>query len=210
MKLYVWRQAPNPRRVKVYLAEKGLSVPMEETGAEGAALRADFKEKYPFAMVPMLELDDGTQIGEAMAICRYFETLHPSPALMGTDAKDKAMVEMWERRAYDEGMIGAAEVFRNTHPLFVDRSVPGHATPISQHPVLVERGHKRVRYFFEMFDRQLANNEFVAGERISVADITALCSIDFARQFAKISLPEEYGDLSRWHRMMSARLSAKA
>ena len=210
MKLYVWGPAPNPRRVKLYLAEKGLTVPIEDVAGEGAALRADYKAKYPFALVPMLELDDGTQIGESMAICRYFETLHPTPALMGTDAKDKAIVEMWERRAYDEGMVGAAEVFRNTHPAFADRSVPGYATPVPQLSALVERGHKRVRRFFEMFDRQLANNEFVAGDRISVADITALCAIDFAKRLGKISIPEEHQHLIRWYNMMSARPSAKA
>ncbi len=210
MKLYVWGPAPNPRRVKMYLAEKELTVPLEEVGGEGATLRADFKAKYPFALVPMLELDDGTQIGEAMAICRYFETLHPNPALMGTDAKDRAMVEMWERRAYDEGMVGAAEVFRNTHPLFADRSIPGYATAVPQLSALVERGRKRVWNFFEVFDRQLENNEFVAGERISVADITALCSIGFAKALGKISIPEEHQHLIRWYNMMSARPSAKA
>ncbi|MFN0314343.1 MAG: glutathione binding-like protein [Burkholderiales bacterium] len=177
---------------------------------EGAALRADYKAKYPFAMVPMLELDDGTQIGEAMAICRYFETLHPSPPLMGTDAKDKAIVEMWERRAYDEGMIGTAEIVRNTHPAFADRGIGGYATSVPQLPSLVERGHKRVRRFFEMFDGQLASNEFVAGVRVSVADITALCSMDFAKVLGKISIPEGHRNLIRWYNMMSARPSAKA
>lgn len=210
MKLFVWGPAPNPRRVKMYLAEKGLTIPTEDVGGEAATLRADYKAKYPFAMVPMLELDDGTQIGEAMAICRYFENLHPTPALMGTDAKSKAVIEMWERRAYEEGMIGASEVFRNTHPLFVDRSIAGHAEPMAQVSMLVERGRKRARHFFEMFDRQLATNVFTTGDQITVADITALCVVDFARVLAKISIPDEHKYLTRWYSMMSARPSAKA
>lgn len=209
MKLFLWTTAPNPRRVKIYLAEKGLSVPTEEVGAEGASLKPEFKARYPHALVPMLELDDGTQIGEAMAICRYFETLHPSPPLMGTDAKDKAIVEMWERRAYDEGMIGAAEVFRNTHPLFVGRSIPGYINPVAQQPALIERGRQRLQKFFDTFDRQLANHEFVAGDRISVADITALCAADFARRLAKVPMPASCTNLVRWYQGMSARDSAK-
>ena len=209
MRLYVWGKAPNPRRVRMYLAEKGLSVPTEDAG-DGPQLSATYKAKYPFAMVPMLELDDGTQIGEAMAICRYFETLHPTPALMGTDAKEKALVEMWERRAYDEGLIGAAEVFRNSHPAFKDRSIPGYADPVPQVQALEMRGRQRLRRFFEMFDRQFANNQFVAGDHISVADITALCAIDFAKNRAETGIPENHGNVRRWHLAVSTRPSAAA
>jgi glutathione S-transferase len=209
MQLYVWGKAPNPRRVRMYLAEKGLAVPMQDAG-DGAQLSASYKSKYPFAMVPMLELDDGTQIGEAMAICRYFETLHPTPALMGTDAKEKAVIEMWERRAYDEGLIGAAEVFRNTHPAFKDRSIPGHADPVPQVQALQSRGRQRLALFFEMLDRQLNENEFVAGNHISVADITALCAIDFAKIRAETSVPENHKNLRRWYEAVSVRPSAAA
>lgn len=208
MKLYVWGYAPNPRRVKMYLAEKGLAIATEDVG-DGFQLSAGYKAEYPFALVPMLELDDGTRIGEAMAICRYFEALHPDPSLMGTEAKDKAMIEMWERRAYDEGFHGAAEVFRNTHRAFVDRSLPGYASAIPQVEALVARGHQRLAHFFNMFDRQLAANEFVTGKRISVADITALCAVDFAKNLAKVPIPEERQHLRRWYDTMSARPSAK-
>lgn len=209
MRLHIWGYAPNPRRVKIYLAEKGLSVPTQDAG-DGPKLSAEYRGRYAHALVPMLELDDGTQIGEAMAICRYFETLHPDPPLMGASAKDKALTEMWERRAYDEGLIGAAEVFRNTHPAFADRSLPGYPDPVPQVPGLVARGRQRLRKFFETFDRQLAANEFVVGNRISVADITALCSIDFAAKLAKVPMPDEYRHLRRWYDMMSARPSAGA
>lgn len=209
MQLYVWGKAPNPRRVRMYLAEKGLVVPMQDAG-DGPQLSVSYKSMYPFAMVPMLELDDGTRIGEAMAICRYFETLHPAPALMGTDAREKAVIEMWERRAYDEGLIGAAEVFRNTHPAFKDRSLPGHSDPLPQIQALQTRGRQRLRRFFEMLDRQLADNEFVAGSSFSVADITALCAIDFAKIRAETSIPEDHVNLRRWHEAVSGRPSATA
>ena len=123
MKIYDWHIAPNPRRLHIFLAEKGIEVPLEEVSGDDFALKSDFKQRYPHAMVPMLELDDGTQIGEAMAIARYFEELHPEPPLMGTDAKDKAIVEMWEKRANEEAMLAASELFRNTHPSFADRGL---------------------------------------------------------------------------------------
>lgn len=194
----------------MFLAEKGLRVEQVDVSGPKGTLSAEYIARYPQALVPMLELDDGTQIGEAMAICRYFETLYPDPPLMGTDARDRALVEMWERRAYDEGMVGAAEVFRNTHPLFAGRSVPGYAEPMEQLPALAERGQRRVRRFFDQFDRQLAGSEFVTGGRLTVADITALCATDLARALARIAIPAECTHLARWHAAMSARPSALA
>lgn len=209
MKLFVWERAPNPRRVKIFIAEKGIEVPIEDVSGPKGTLSAEYRARYPYALVPMLELDDGTQIGEAMAICRYLETVHPARPLMGTDAKSKALTEMWERRAYDEGMIGAAEVFRNTHPLFAGRSVPGYGEPMEQLPALVQRGQRRTQRFFEVFDRQLASNEFVTGDRLTVADITALCAADFARALARIPIPAECTHFLRWYGMMSVRPSAR-
>lgn len=208
MLLHVWSAAPNARRVRMYLAEKNLFIPTEDAG-DGVQLKTQYKAKYPFAMVPMLELDDGTKIGEAMAICRYFEALHLNPPLMGTTPKEAAMVEMWERRAYDEGLIGVVEIFRNSNPLLVDRGLPGYADPVPQISALVHRGRQRVRRFFQMFDRQLAGSEFVVGNRLSVADITALCAIDFAKN-VEITIPSEHNHLRRWYEMMSTRPSASA
>src|SRR5262249_32659129 len=110
MKLYVWGVAPNPRRVQIYLAEKGLKVPTEDAGTPNEpTLKAEFLQSGPHRRVPLLVLDDGTQIGEAMAICRYFETLHPEPPLMGGDALERATIEMWERSADNDGMNAVAE-----------------------------------------------------------------------------------------------------
>lgn len=141
-------------------------------------------------MVPVLELDDGTLIGEAMAICRYFEELYPDPPLMGTDAKDKAIVEMWEKCANEEGMLAASELFRNTHPSFVDRGLPGSAESIKQHPYLVEHAKARLGRFYRKFDAQLANKEFFAGKRYTIADATTLCArVKHGRFFNKQFAP---------------------
>jgi len=207
MKLYHWKPAPNCRRVLVFLAEKGIGIPPLEEVGEGFGLRPDYVQRYAAAVVPMLELDDGTQIGEAMAICRYFEALYPEPALMGTTVLEVAVADMWERRAYELGLTGVGEIFRNTHPEFKNRSLPVYGDRLPQIPALVERGQWRLRRFFELFDAQLGVNAFVAGPRYTVADITALCSIGFA-ELAKLQIPEQYRNLRRWYKDVSSRPSA--
>jgi glutathione S-transferase len=209
MKLYVWHKAPNPRRVLIYLAEKGLEIPTEDVAAPKARLKDDYVARYPQATVPMLELDDGTQIGEAMAICRYLEELHPEPPLFGRDPRERALADMWERRAYEEGLIAIAEIFRNRHPLFADRSVPGAAGPIPQVPALAERGKQRIALFWKKLDEQLASNRFVVGDLFTVADATALATVDFAK-LGDEKVPRECENLVRWYTEVSARPSAKA
>jgi hypothetical protein len=122
---------------RVFLLEKGIDIPKEECITSDIVLKTSYLASYPHAMVPMLELDDGAQIGEALSIWIYLETLHPDPPLMGTTALEKAVISAWERRAYDEGMVGHAEVFRNSHPRFVDRGLPGHRDPVPQIPALI-------------------------------------------------------------------------
>ena len=218
MKLYNWQLSPNCRRARMFILEKGMDLPeIEEVGATaeqlvpGGQFRVsdNYVRIWPHALVPMLETNDGFRIGEAMAICRFLEDEHPEPNLMGRDGREKASVEMWERRAHDEGMIGAAEAFRNAHPAFVDRGLPGSLEPVPQIPALVERGKGRVRRFYRKFDEQLKENRFVAGDRFTIADITALCSIDFAK-FVGIPVPQDCPSLARWHEEISARPAAKA
>ena len=206
MKLYSWGAAPNPRRVLIYLAEKGIELEVVEAG-EGANLTDDYLARYDGRIVPMLELDDGTQIGEAMAICRYLEEAYPAPPLFGVNRLDRAMVDMWERRAETEAFAGAAEVFRNSTPAFADRGLPGFEEPIEHIPALVERGKKRLARFYGHIERQLADNQFIAGLRFSVADITALCVVDFATKGAKVGMPEDHTNARRWHAEVSARSS---
>jgi glutathione S-transferase len=210
VKLYSWDLAPNPRRVRIYLAEKGIEVPVEEVGLPGKpVLKPEFLERHRHRRVPLLVLDDGTEIGEAMAICRYFETLHPDPPLMGRDARDRALVEMWERLAEWEGLGAASEFFRNSKRSFSGRALAGSAAAIEQIPALAERGRQRMELFYERFERQLADHDFFAGAAFSIADITALCAIDFAT-FCGLGIPEGCAGLQRWHAAVSARPSATA
>ena len=208
MKLYNWQFAPNCRRVRMFVLEKGLDLPaISEVIGDGFKLFPEYIEKWPHALVPMLELDDGTQLGEAAAICRYLEDEHPEPNLMGRDGLEKAKIEMWERRAYDECMIGTAEVFRNSIPEMVDRGIPGSLEPVPQIPALIERGKGRVRRYYQKFDAQLRDNPFMAGDRFSMADITTLCATDFAR-FAGMEIPADCPNMARWHAQVSARPAA--
>jgi len=208
MKIYDWRLAPNPRRVRMFLAEKGLDVPLEEVG-DGMRLKPEFVVRFdPYATTPTLELDDGTCIGEAMAICRYFEDLHPEPRLMGRDAKDKAVVEMWERRAYEGAMFALSEIIRNTHPAFAARGLPGTAEPIEQVASMVERGQGRLRRFSASADRMLGESRFLAGDAFSVADITAFCALDSLARMLDTPIAPEHANLRRWFGDVATRPSA--
>jgi glutathione S-transferase len=198
----------------MFILEKRMDLPeIEEVGDQSRLsdirLTDNYVKIWPHALAPMLETDDGLRIGEAMAICRFLEDEHAEPNLMGRDGREKARIEMWERRAYDEGMVGAAEAFRNAHPAFIDRGLPGSLEPVAQIPALAERGRGRVSRFYRKFDEQLKENRFVAGDQFTVADITALCSVDFAK-FVGIPVPQDCPSLARWHEEVGARPAAKA
>jgi glutathione S-transferase len=135
--------------------------------------------------------------------------LHPEPPLMGTNARDKAIVEMWERRANEEGMLPASELFRNTHPQFAERGLPGAADAIPAIPTLRDGGRSRPERFFVKFDRQLADNTFVAGERFTIADATTLAAVDFAG-WSDVKIPASCRHLQRWYDQVNQRPSAKA
>jgi glutathione S-transferase len=208
MKIYDWHIAPNPRRLHIFIAEKDLDIPLVEVGTDTLTLSEEYRTKYPHAMVPMLELDDGTCIGEAMAIARYLEELYPDPPLFGATPLQRATIDMWEKRANEEGMLAASELFRNTAPTFADRGLPGSAQPIPQIPELTVRAKERMARFFKKFDGQLARNRYVAGDTYSVADITTLCAIDFGK-WTELDIPPECTHLRRWYDDVSARPSAK-
>lgn len=202
MKIYDFTQAPNPRRVRVFLAEKGIQVPFEQVNlATGEHRQPAFLAKNPMGTLPVLELDDGAYLAESVAICRYFEAKKPEPALMGVDAKDRAFVEMWNRRMELELLSPIAQSFRNTSEFFKGR--------ITQVPewgkVCKEAAIKRL----EWLDKELANRPFIAGERYTIADITALIAIDFGR-VTDIRVQPEQKNLARWHQAVSSRPSAKA
>jgi len=210
VKLYDFELAPNPRRVRIFLAEKGIEIPTVQVNVrQGEQFSAGFLKVNPYSVIPVLELDDGTCLGESVAICRYIEALYPQPILMGRDAKDQAIVEMWNRRAELEGMLAAGEAVRNALPLFVDRSISGVPGGFPQIPALVERGKKRLARFFAFCDRQLADNAVLAGAHFTIADITAFVAVEFAKR-AESSIPAECGNLARWHEKIASRASARA
>jgi glutathione S-transferase len=203
MKLYDGGRAPNPRRVKVFLAEKGITVPTEQIDLGKLAHKSPaYTAINPLQRVPALELDDGTIISESIAICRYFEALHPEPPLFGTGPREAAVIEMWERRIEFHLLGPVSHVFRNSHPAMKEMEVP-------QVPAWAEANKPRILEFITFLDGELKNRSFVAGDAFTVADITGLISIDFMKP-AKLPVPDELVNLKRWHAAVSARPSAAA
>jgi glutathione S-transferase len=203
MKLYDGGRAPNPRRVRVFLAEKGITVPTEPVDLGAMQQKsAAFTAINPIQRVPVLVLDDGTIIAESIAICRYFEALNPNPPLFGVGAKEIAHIEMWNRRLELHLFFPVSHVFRNTHPAMKEMEVP-------QVPAWAEANKPRIMDFLGIFDRNLADRPFVAGDRYSVADITGLVAVDFMKP-AKLTVPEDCTNVRRWHAAVSARPSASA
>ena len=202
MKIYDFTGAPNPRRVRVFLAEKGISVPYQQVDLTKAENRQpSFLAKNPLGGVPVLELDDGTIIAESVAICRYFEGLHPEPPLMGTGALDSAIVEMWQRRMELALFLMVGLAFRNTSEFFKGR--------IPQVPEFGELCRADAVKRLQWLDQELANRPFIAGERYTIADITAMVAVDFGR-WIKIAIQPEQKNLARWYETVSSRPSAKA
>jgi glutathione S-transferase len=202
MKIYQSHSAPNPRRVRIFLAEKGIQVPYEEVDIVKAVNREDeFRKKNPLSTVPVLELDDGTFISESVAICRYFEEIQPQPPLFGADAKQRALVEMWNRRMEFNILQPIADAFRQRHDFFKGR--------IRQLAEYAEVQRLNAEDGLDWLDRELAARHFIAGDQFSIADITAVVAIDFGR-VSKIAIKPDQLNLARWHAEVSARPSAKA
>ena len=210
MKFYNFALAPSPRRVRVFMAEKGIEIPSVEVGLrDGEHLNSEFLKLNPWATVPVLELDDGTCISEAIAVCRYLESAYPEPPLMGRDAKEIGVIAMWEHRFEWDGYLAVAETLRNSSERMKDRAYTGAANFV-QIPEVAERGRLRIQRFFELLDERCSDSPFVGGDTYSVADITALISVDFAAGALKITLPDNLAHAKRWHEVVSARPSAKA
>jgi glutathione S-transferase len=202
MKLYDGGRAPNPRRVRIFLAEKGMSIPIEKIDLANLEHKtAEFTALNPLQRVPVLVLDDGTVITESIAICRYVEGLRPEPPLFGRGALEEALVEMWNRRVELNLYQAVAAVFRHTNPAMKDFE--------SQIPEWGEANRPRVFDFLALLDRELKNRLFVAGDHYTVADVTTLVAVDFMRP-AKLIMPEEFANLRRWHTQVGERPSASA
>lgn len=203
MRIIETHAAPSPRRVNIFLAEKGIDVPREELNMMVDDLKTgDFAKLNPWARVPVLILDDGRVISETVAICRYFEEVSPEPALFGSGAVGKAEVEMWNRRI-EIGLFNAVfAVFRHLHPKMAHLEVP-------QITAWGEANKEKVAHELKLIDMRLAESAFIAGENYSIADITALVAIDFMKP-ARLGHPEGFSNVLRWHGEVSARPSAKA
>lgn len=209
MKFYDFALAPSPRRVRIFLAEKGIAVPTVQVNLRaGEQFTPAFRAVNPDCTVPVLELDDGVRITDAIGICVYFEASHTEPPLMGTGAQERALITSWQRIAEREGFYAVMEAFRNATPRLEGRGLPG-PLDLAQIPALAERGRARIAQFFKTMDGRLADREFVAGSCYSIADITTLVSVDFAG-WVKLTIPDDCPHLRRWYDQVAARPSAKA
>ena len=202
MRLYDGGRAPNPRRVRIFLAEKGMQVPIEHIDLASLQHKsAEFTALNPLQRVPVLVLDDGTVITESIAICRYFEGLRPEPPLFGRGAREEALVEMWNRRVELNLYQAVSAVFRHLHPAMKEME--------AQIPEWGEANRPRVFEFLGLLERELKDRMFVAGDHYTIADITTLVAVDFMRP-AKLIMPEEFVNLRRWHGQVGERPSATA
>ena len=201
MKLDTTTLAPNPRRVRIFMEEKGIEIPVQEISImEGEHKQEEYKKISSSSKVPALELDDGTVITESMAICRYLELLHPEPALFGSSKVEQAKIEMESRRIELELMLPIASAFRHTHP----------AAAALENPQIEEYGiaqRENAINRLNLLDEELGEQKFIAGDDYSVADITALCAIDFGG-LAQIEVPSSLVNLSRWLENMRSRPSS--
>jgi glutathione S-transferase len=203
MLLYHDPRAPNPRRVRIFLAEKGVAYDTIEVSIAAADHhKPEFRRKNPLRLLPVLELVDGKVLRESMAICRYVEELHPEPNLFGVDAWERAQIEQWNRHAELELLLPIAQVFRNTNAFWVGR--------IKQSPEYGEIMRELVGGRLDWFEEELGQREYLAGPRFTVADITALCAVDFGKVSNLRIKTETHPNLAAWYARVSARPSAKA
>jgi glutathione S-transferase len=203
MLLYTDLRAPNPRRVRIFLAEKGVAYDTIEVSIAAAEhQKPEFRKKNPLALLPVLELGDGKILRESMAICRYLEEQYPEPNLFGADPWERAVIEQWNRHAELELLIPIAQVFRNTNAFWNGR--------IKQSPEYGEIMRELVGGRFDWLEQELSQREYLAGPRFTVADITALCAIDFGKVSNLRIKADTHPNLAAWHARVSARPSAKA
>lgn len=210
LKLYESSGSPNSRRVRIFIAEKGICVSRVPVDL-GA--KEQFSEAYakinPRQVVPTLVLEDGTAIGEVPAILRYLEEVNPDTPLLGTSPSDKALVTMWERRMELEGFAAVMETVRNMVPGLRGRAIAG-THDYDQIPGLVERGRQRIADFYADLETRLSEAQFVAGDRFSAADITAVVTVDFATKALDLSIPDGNSAVRRWYDKIATRSSFAA
>jgi glutathione S-transferase len=203
VKLYSLKNGVNPRRVRIFLAEKRVAIPIEEFDMESAGHKAPaFLAKNPLGTLPVLELDDGTLIAESVAICRYFEESIPEPPLFGRSILERAQVEMWNRRMELELLLPTIDVFVHTHPYWVGKRRQVGEWGEARRVQVVER--------MRWLDGELKDRQFIGVDRYNIADITAQVALLTARGALRLAIPEDHKNLTRWWNAVSARLSARA
>ena len=205
MKLYDAPFAPSPRRVRMFLAEKGISVPTETVDiAAGETQTPAFARINPVGELPVLELDDGTFISESISICRYLEELHPEPNLFGRDAKERAVIDMWLRRAEMRLMVPLGQVWVHTHPLTAAVATQGFGKQFTE---FGEANRKVFASACRVFDTELETRQFIAADRYTMADIVMQTTFDFGR-FIGVDIADEHQNLKAWYTRVSARPGA--
>ena len=203
MKLYDLSPSPNARRVRIFIAEKGLEIPIVPVNMmTGENQSEDYLAKNSLGKMPLLELDDGTCIAESVAICRYLEEMNPNPPLMGRNPLEKALVEMWHRRMELEFLIPMITIFLHTGEMWKDR--------VTQIPQVAETGILNVKERMEWLDRELDGKEFITGEDYTVADIAAQCAFVMGKAALGLRITEDQLNLSNWFTRVSSRPTARA
>jgi len=204
MKFYDCGTAPSPRRVRIFIAEKDLDIDTIEVDLRNREQLDDaFGAINPHRTVPVLELDDGARLWDSNSICLYLEERFPDPNLMGRDATEKGVIGTWNRFAEWDGFAPVGEVLRNTAKGFRNRALTGPVDH-AQIPEMADRGRRRIAHFFTVLDARLGDSDYVAGDRFTIADITAIVAVDFAARVDE-SIPDGAGNLTAWHERVSAR-----
>lgn len=210
MKLYDFGPAANAQRVRMFLSEKGLSLPLVDLNVrDGSQFKEPFNTLNPFHCVPFLELDDGTVIAESVSICRYIEEMHPEPSLFGRTAVERATVDMWNRRLELDGFIPILHAARNHLPAFQGRVVPGtRDSDVPQLPALVDRGKVMLDILLARLEPHMGRHPFVAGSGFTVADITGYFVLVMAKRL-EMDIESDYPNIFRWYTEVAARPSAR-
>lgn len=204
MKFYDCQPAPSPRRVRIFMAEKGIELQRVQVDLANREQLGDaFRRINPDCTVPVLELDDGTHITEIFAICQYLEDEFPTPVLMGRNSTERALVTMWNTKIENQGLAALSETFRNRARGMKDRALTG-PDDFEQIPELIDRGRRRFGLFMDRMDRHLQEREYVVDDAYTIADISLLVAVDFAG-WSNISIGDDRINLGRWHDLVSAR-----
>lgn len=210
MKLYDFGPAGSARRVRLFLAEKNLDVPMVQLNVrEDEQFKEPFNSMNPFNCVPFLELDDGSVIAESISICRYLDEVHPDPSLFGRTAQERANIDMWNRRVELDGYMPMLHAVRNHVPMFAGRVIPGTRTDIPQSEEMIQRGQQMLRVLLGRIDPLMQGKSFIAGPSVSVADITAWFTLGMANMF-EMDIANDFPNMHRWFNEFSERDSVKS